>query len=66
MSIQNVEQLKDIHIDVLREIGNIGSGNAASALADLLRCETNISVPTVRLLDFNDAVKSSAVRKISP
>lgn len=57
MSIQNVEQLKDIHIDVLREIGNIGSGNAASALADLLRCETNISVPTVRLLDFNDAVK---------
>ncbi len=57
MSIQNVEQLKDIHIDVLREIGNIGSGNAASALADLLQCETNIAVPTVRLLDFNDAVK---------
>ena len=51
MSIQNVEQLNDMHIDVLKEIGNIGSGNAASALAELLNCPTKINVPAVRILD---------------
>ncbi len=56
MSIQNVEQLNDMHIDVLKEIGNIGSGNAASALAELLNCPTKINVPAVRILDFGDAV----------
>ena len=56
MAIKNVEQLQAEHLDVLKEIGNIGSGNAASALADLLHLETGITVPTVRMLDFDDAV----------
>ncbi len=56
MSLRNVEELSEAHIDVLREIGNIGSGNAASALAGLLQCETRINVPSVRMLDFEDAV----------
>ena len=45
-----------MHLDVLKEIGNIGSGNAASALSTMLNCETDISVPNVKLLDFSDAV----------
>ncbi len=56
MSIQNVEQLQDMHLDVLKEIGNIGSGNAASALAELIQCDTDITVPTVKMLDFSEAV----------
>ena len=56
MSIQSIEQLNETHIDVLREIGNIGSGNAASALAELLQCPTRINVPAVRALDFENAV----------
>ncbi len=56
MSIRNVEQLQDMHLDVLKEIGNIGSGNAASALAELIQCDTDITVPTVRMLDFSEAV----------
>ena len=56
MAIQNVEQLQDMHLDVLKELGNIGSGNAASALADFLQCETDIGVPMVRMLNFDDAV----------
>ncbi len=56
MGIKNVDQLQDMHLDVLKEIGNIGSGNAASALAGLLNCETDITVPVVKLLDFDDAV----------
>ncbi|MBS5633785.1 MAG: chemotaxis protein CheC [Clostridiales bacterium] len=46
-----------MHIDALREIGNIGSGNAASALSTMLCCPVNISVPTVQVLDYNDAVE---------
>lgn len=56
MAIQNVEQLRAEHLDVLKEIGNIGSGNAASALADFLQCETSISVPKVQMLDFHETV----------
>lgn len=56
MSIQNVEQLQDMHLDVLKEIGNIGSGNAASSLSELLQCETDITVPSVKMLEFSEAV----------
>ena len=41
-------------MDALREIGNIGSGNAASALSALLSCPFTISVPTVRILDYSE------------
>ena len=41
-------------VDVLTELGNIGSGNAATALASLMNTEININVPHVRILGFND------------
>ena len=45
-----------MHLDVLKEIGNIGSGNAASALAEFLQVSTDITVPSVKLLDFSETV----------
>ncbi len=57
MSIKNVDQLNSMHLDVLREIGNIGSGNAASSLATLMNSMVDISVPMVKLLGFNEAVE---------
>ena len=56
MAIQNVEQLQDMHLDVLKEIGNIGSGNAASSLSELIQCNTDITVPSVKMLDFSEEV----------
>lgn len=56
MSFHTYDDLNDIHIDVLREIGNIGSGNAASALSSMLTTPVNISVPTVRILDYEQVV----------
>lgn len=56
MAINNVEQLQEMHLDVLKEIGNIGSGNAASSLSTFLQCPTDIVVPIVRLMDFNETV----------
>ncbi len=55
MSIQNLEQLNEMHIDVLREIGNIGAGNAATSLSQMLDKEVDMTTPVVRILDINDA-----------
>ncbi|MBR3040927.1 MAG: chemotaxis protein CheC [Lachnospiraceae bacterium] len=42
------------YFDVLKEIGNIGAGNATSALARMLGQKVVVHVPKVRLLDFKD------------
>lgn len=41
-------------IDVLKEIGNIGSGNAVTALANMLSKKINMTVPKVRIIDIKD------------
>ncbi|MEG2073202.1 MAG: chemotaxis protein CheC, partial [Angelakisella sp.] len=51
MALKNYDDLNDIQMDALREIGNIGSGNAATSLASMLSKQVNIEVPTVRIVD---------------
>ena len=50
----NIDQLTVKYFDVLKELGNIGAGNATSALAQLLGMKIDMSVPEVRLLEFKD------------
>lgn len=57
MSIKNYDDLDFMQLDALREIGNIGSGNAATALSATIGKPVNIEVPTVRILDINEAVE---------
>ena len=57
MPLHNYNDLNDLHIDALREIGNIGSGNAASSLAMMLAVQVDISVPTVRILDYEQVME---------
>lgn len=57
MSLKNIEELNDMHIDVLRELGNIGSGNAATSLAAFMGREININVPDVKILGFNEVAE---------
>ena len=54
MSEMNLEQMTETYYDVLKEIGNIGAGNATTALASMLQCKVDMKVPQVRLLDFKD------------
>jgi chemotaxis protein CheC len=56
MALRNYDELSDMHIDALREIGNIGSGNAASSLAMLLADTIDISVPVVRIVDYEQVM----------
>jgi len=44
------------HLDVFKEIGNIGAGHAASALAGLLDRRISMSVPEASVLPFSDIV----------
>ena len=50
----SMEQLTHEYFDVLKELGNIGAGNATTALAELINCKVDMSVPQVRLLEFNE------------
>ena len=54
MEGMNLEQISDIYMDVLKEIGNIGAGNATTALAQMLQCKVDMAVPKVKLLEFRD------------
>ena len=49
-----VAHLNEMHIDVLREIGNIGSGNAAHALASMLNRRVDMNIPVVKILDVEE------------
>lgn len=51
--------LTDIQLDALREIANIGSGNAATALAGMLGRPVDLAVPTARALPLADAVDAA-------
>lgn len=54
MSCLNLNNLNESQYDVLREIGNIGAGNAATALSKLLNQKIDMSVPDVALLSFDE------------
>lgn len=58
MSIKDFSQLNDMHIDVLREIGNIGAGNAATSLASMLNKPIDMKTPVVRIMDIQEVDKA--------
>lgn len=49
----NLENVSEQYFDVLKELGNIGAGNATTALAQMLQCKVDMKVPQVKLLDFD-------------
>jgi chemotaxis protein CheC len=49
-------QFNDLQLDALRELANIGSGTASTALSAMLGRSVDISVPTAAALPFADAV----------
>jgi chemotaxis protein CheC len=47
-------KIKPIHLDILREIGNIGAGHAATALSTMLRKAVDMKVPSVKVISFEE------------
>ncbi len=50
----NFDEMSQEYFDVLRELGNIGAGNATTALAQMLQCKVDMAVPKVALLEFKE------------
>lgn len=49
-----LNQVTENYYDVLKELGNIGAGNAMTALSQMLQCKVDMKVPQVRLLEFSE------------
>lgn len=49
-----VEQFDTVVLDVLKEVGNIGAGNAATALAKMISKKVDMKVPLVNVLEFHE------------
>lgn len=57
MPISNLyEEMSELQLDALREIGNIGSGNAATSLSEFINVPVDIKVPAVKILDYDEVV----------
>ena len=56
MSIKSYEELDGMALDVMREIGSIGTGSAATALSSLIGEPVKMTVPEIEIREFNDAI----------
>lgn len=54
--IKKYDDMGELALDMVREVGSIGTGNAATAVSSLLKSNVKISLPDVKILDFNEAV----------
>lgn len=51
------EDLSKVQLDVLKEIGNIGAGNAATSMAQLINKQINMDVPSVNVVTFDEVME---------
>lgn len=55
MEIKDYDEMGEIGLDVMREVGSIGTGNAATAISSLLQTDVRITLPSVKIMGFNEA-----------
>ena len=48
-----LEDVNNMYLDVLKEIGNIGAGNATTAIANMLGMKIDMNVPNVKLMEVS-------------
>lgn len=48
------QNMNSYQLDVLREVSNIGAGNAATALSKMVKRRVDMGVPTIKLLEFSE------------
>lgn len=57
MAVKNYDELNSLELDTLREIGSVGTGNAATALSQMVGREVRITLPEVRIMGYNEAIE---------
>lgn len=54
--VKDYDELNTLELDTLKEIGSIGTGNAATALSELIGQQVRIKTPEVRIMGYNEAI----------
>jgi len=57
MTIKSYDELNYLELDTLKEIGSIGTGNAATSLSALIGKPVRIQQPEVRIMGYNEAIE---------
>ena len=52
----NITNLSNLQLDMLKEIGNIGAGNAATSLSKLINKRVDMQVPSVKIVAFQEVM----------
>lgn len=63
----SIENLDHIHLDILKEIGNIGAGNAATSLSLIVGKPIGMNVPKLNIIKFNevDSILGGAEKQVT-
>ena len=56
--------LTELQRDALQEVGNIGAGNAANALANMLNKRVDIDIPVVEMVELDKFAKNISKRNV--
>ena len=57
MGMKNYDDLNSLEMDTLKEVGSIGTGNAATSLSSLIGKPVRIMQPEVRIMEYNEAIE---------
>lgn len=52
-----IDNIHSLHLDVLKEIGNIGAGHAATSLSKMLNKKIDMQVPDVQIVSFDEIME---------
>jgi chemotaxis protein CheC len=51
------KSISSTHLDILKEVGNIGAGHSATSLSKLLDKKIDMTVPDVKVISFNELME---------
>ncbi|MFV0314191.1 MAG: chemotaxis protein CheC [Anaerotignum sp.] len=57
MKINSYQEMNGFGMDILRELGSIGTGNAVTALSNIIATPISMSLPEVKIMEYTPAVE---------
>lgn len=57
--MRDLSRISSEYLDILKEAGNIGAGNAATSLSQMLNKTVEMNVPAVKVVPFNQIADSA-------
>ena len=65
MSIKDYDELSTLELDALKEVGSIGTGNAATSLSELIGRKVRIKTPEVRIMGYTVGGRDESIGGIA-